>query len=99
MNTKDKMDRLARVREAGRAAGILMRMETKRLGDKFTVPLTATNVTPEAEPDRNYGLHADRGDTTDLINATLYIAMAPHLLAAIEAARAALLVLVADGVR
>ena len=86
-----EMDRLARVREAGRAAGILMRMQTKRLGDRFTVPLQAVNAVSEADAaDKNYGLHAERENSGDPLNVALYAAMAPHLLAAIEAAREAL---------
>ena len=94
-----EMDRLARVREAGRAAGILMRMQTKRLGDKFTVPLQAVNAAQEAESEKGYGLRAERDNTDDRINVALYGAMAPLLNAAIEAARATLQKLVTDGIR
>ena len=96
MNTQE-MDRLALIRRAGAAAGILMRMETRRLGDQFSVPLTSVNQSEEAsDKSKGYALHASRdgGERDDALDRALYAAMAPHLQAAIVAARVALLAVV-----
>ena len=92
------MDRLAAIKQAGRAASILMRLATKRLSDKFTISMSAINAAVDSE--QGYGLVGERntGGARDLIAEAMYTAMAPHANAAIDAARAALHDIVERGV-
>jgi hypothetical protein len=96
MNTV-QMDMLKKLRRAGSAGSILMKMNNRILAGRFTVPLASANLPDGSKDATAYGLTGSRvSDRDDDLDAVIYDAMAPHLSQAIESARASLMKIVAD---
>jgi hypothetical protein len=92
-----QMDQLRALRRAGSAASVLMKMNTRRLGGRFTVPLESVNLPVGVKDPVAYGLTGSRvSDRDDDLDAVIYAAMEPYLAQAIEAARTALVRIVVE---